>query len=183
MTYLQYSNKFIFALNSNLWQWLDLSSLERGFVAVKSAQKPNITAKLQENVELRVEIEAYPPPQIRWKKDGATVKADKSIIIRQEHEIRWDIYLGPAADLRPLKMLFIPKKALAQTDTCKYSASGWERPETLRSCPSSMRSPQRNPIPSRGLRSIIHHAGTINTTRLSQLTHVFETKTPNNSFL
>lgn len=54
-------------------------------MAVKSAQKQNVTAKLQENVELRVEIEAYPPPQIRWKKDGATVKGDKIII---EHEIR-----------------------------------------------------------------------------------------------
>lgn len=57
-------------------------------MAVKSAQKQNITAKLQENVELRMEIEAYPPPQIRWKKDGAIVRADKTIIIRQEHEIR-----------------------------------------------------------------------------------------------
>lgn len=152
-------------------------------MAVKSAQKQNLTAKLQENVELRVEIEAYPPPQIRWKKDGATVKTDKSIIIRQEHEIRWDIHLGPAADLRPLEMLVIPKKALAQTDACKYFASVWERPETLRSCPSSIRSPQRNSIPSRGLCSIIHHAGTLNTTRLSQLTHVFATKTANNSFL
>lgn len=57
-------------------------------MAVKSAQKQNVTAKLQENVELRVEIEAYPPPQIRWKKDGATVRGDKTIIIKQEHEIR-----------------------------------------------------------------------------------------------
>lgn len=55
---------------------------------MKPAQKQNITAKLQENVELRVEIEAYPPPQIRWKKDGATVRADKTVVIRQEHEIR-----------------------------------------------------------------------------------------------
>lgn len=57
-------------------------------MAVKSAPKQNFTATLQENVELMVEIEAYPPPQIRWKKNGATVRADKTIIIRQEHEIR-----------------------------------------------------------------------------------------------
>uniref|UniRef100_A0A665TS58 receptor protein-tyrosine kinase n=1 Tax=Echeneis naucrates TaxID=173247 RepID=A0A665TS58_ECHNA len=46
-------------------------------------------AQVQENVELRVEIEAYPPPQVRWSKDGATIKGDKTITIRQEHEIRW----------------------------------------------------------------------------------------------
>lgn len=80
-----------------------LSSSERGFVDVKPAQKQNISAKLQENVELRVEIEAYPPPQVRWSKDGATVKGDKTIITRKEHEIRWDIQPGSSADLWPYK--------------------------------------------------------------------------------
>lgn len=55
---------------------------------VKPSQHQNISAKIQENIELRVEIEAYPPPQIRWTKDGATIKGDKAITIRQEHEIR-----------------------------------------------------------------------------------------------
>ena len=64
---------------------------ERGFVDVKAAQKQNISAKLQENVELRVAIEAYPPPQVRWSKDGNTIKGDKTITTRQEQEIRWDI--------------------------------------------------------------------------------------------
>lgn len=54
---------------------------------VKPAQKQNISAKLQENVELRVEIEAYPPPQVRWSKDGTMIKGDKTITTRQEHEI------------------------------------------------------------------------------------------------
>lgn len=63
-------------------------SSERGFVDVKAAQKQNISAKLQENVELRVEIEAYPPPQVRWSKDGTAIKGDKTISTRQEHEIR-----------------------------------------------------------------------------------------------
>lgn len=65
-----------------------LSSSEQGFVDVKAAQKQDISAKLQENVELRVEIEAYPPPQVHWSKDGTTIKGDKTIITRQEHEIR-----------------------------------------------------------------------------------------------
>lgn len=54
---------------------------------MKPAQKQNISAKLQENVELRVEIEAYPPPQVRWSKDGTMIKGDKTITTRQEHEI------------------------------------------------------------------------------------------------
>lgn len=65
---------------------INITVLERGFVDVKPAQHQNISAKLQENVELRVEIEAYPPPRIRWTKDGATIKGDKT---RQEHETRY----------------------------------------------------------------------------------------------
>ncbi|GAA6235240.1 platelet-derived growth factor receptor beta [Lates japonicus] len=68
---------------------VNITVLERGFVDVKPAQQQNVSAKLQENVELRVEIEAYPPPQVRWSKDGATIKGDKTITSRQEHEIRY----------------------------------------------------------------------------------------------
>ncbi|KAK5864853.1 hypothetical protein PBY51_016060 [Eleginops maclovinus] len=68
---------------------INITVLERGFVDVKAALKQNISARLQENVELRVEIEAYPPPQVRWSKDGATMKGDKPITTRQEHEIRY----------------------------------------------------------------------------------------------
>nr|XP_046261799.1 platelet-derived growth factor receptor beta [Scatophagus argus]XP_046261800.1 platelet-derived growth factor receptor beta [Scatophagus argus] len=68
---------------------VNITVLELGFVAVKPAQKQNISAKLQQNVELRVEIEAYPPPWVSWSKAGATIKGDKTIITRQEHEIRY----------------------------------------------------------------------------------------------
>uniref|UniRef100_UPI0037E75E15 platelet-derived growth factor receptor beta n=1 Tax=Semicossyphus pulcher TaxID=241346 RepID=UPI0037E75E15 len=68
---------------------VNITVLERGFVELKPAQKLNTSAKLQENVELRVEIEAYPPPLVRWSKDGATIKGDKTIATRQEHEIRY----------------------------------------------------------------------------------------------
>ncbi|XP_042348927.1 platelet-derived growth factor receptor beta isoform X1 [Plectropomus leopardus] len=68
---------------------VNITVLERGFVDVKAAQQQNISAKLQENVELRVEIEAYPPPQVHWSKDGVTIKGDKPIAPRQEHEIRY----------------------------------------------------------------------------------------------
>ncbi|TKS72410.1 Platelet-derived growth factor receptor beta [Collichthys lucidus] len=68
---------------------VNITVLERGFVDVKPAQKQNISAKLQENVDLRLEIEAYPPPRVYWSKDGATVKGDKIITTRQEHEIKY----------------------------------------------------------------------------------------------
>ncbi|XP_075337401.1 platelet-derived growth factor receptor beta [Odontesthes bonariensis] len=68
---------------------VNITVLEQGFVDLKPAQQQSISAKLQENVELRVEIEAYPPPQVRWTKDGATIKGDKTITIKQEHEIRY----------------------------------------------------------------------------------------------
>ncbi|KAK9518020.1 hypothetical protein VZT92_023349 [Zoarces viviparus] len=68
---------------------VNITVLERGYVDVKPAQQKNISAKLQENVELRVEIEAYPPPQVRWSKDGASIKGDKTITTRREHEIRY----------------------------------------------------------------------------------------------
>ncbi|KAK2849202.1 hypothetical protein Q5P01_009036 [Channa striata] len=68
---------------------VNISVLEQGFVDVKPDQPQNISAKLQENVELRVEIEAYPPPQVRWSKDGTSIKGDKTIVTRQEQEIRY----------------------------------------------------------------------------------------------
>lgn len=64
------------------------SLLEHGFVEVKPAQLQNISAKLQENVKLRVDFEAYPPPQVVWTKDGSSIKGDKIIVTNQEHEIR-----------------------------------------------------------------------------------------------
>lgn len=61
---------------------------EQGFVDLSPAQQRNISAQLHENVELRVEIEAYPPPQVHWSRDGTTVNGDKTITTRQEHETR-----------------------------------------------------------------------------------------------
>ncbi|KAM7417740.1 hypothetical protein PAMA_017401 [Pampus argenteus] len=68
---------------------VNITVLDRGFVDLRPAQQQNISAKLQENVALRVEIEAYPPPRVSWSKDGATIKEDKIITTRPEHEIRY----------------------------------------------------------------------------------------------
>lgn len=55
---------------------------------MKSAQKRNVSSKLQETVRLTVEFEAYPPPQVRWSKDGAAIREDKTSVTRPEGEIR-----------------------------------------------------------------------------------------------
>lgn len=68
---------------------VNITVLDQGFVSLKPTQQLNISAKLQENVELRVDIEAYPPPRVYWRKDGSIVRGDKTIIIRQEQEIRY----------------------------------------------------------------------------------------------
>ncbi|KAJ8383630.1 hypothetical protein AAFF_G00216010 [Aldrovandia affinis] len=47
--------------------------LERGFVVLSPALGGNVSARLHESVELRVEIEAYPKPLVRWTKDNATL--------------------------------------------------------------------------------------------------------------
>uniref|UniRef100_A0AAZ3S556 receptor protein-tyrosine kinase n=1 Tax=Oncorhynchus tshawytscha TaxID=74940 RepID=A0AAZ3S556_ONCTS len=52
---------------------VNITILEQGFVELRSIQDRNVSAQLHQNVELRVEIEAYPPPRVRWTKDDATV--------------------------------------------------------------------------------------------------------------
>ncbi|XP_066525558.1 platelet-derived growth factor receptor beta [Hoplias malabaricus] len=68
---------------------INITVLARGFVALKSFLDTNVSAQLHENVQLRVEIEAYPKPQIRWTKDGSVIKGDNTISTRQEHETRY----------------------------------------------------------------------------------------------
>ncbi|KAG7275740.1 hypothetical protein CRUP_009843 [Coryphaenoides rupestris] len=61
---------------------------QRGFVDLRSDQGRNVSARLHENVELRVEIKAYPPPKVLWSKDGTTINGEKSIVTKPEHETR-----------------------------------------------------------------------------------------------
>ncbi|KAM4586511.1 platelet-derived growth factor receptor beta [Fundulus diaphanus] len=86
-SYVCYIEEMVLAVTAS--STVNITVLEHGFVEVKPAQQQNVSARLQENVELRVDIEAYPPPQIRWTKDGTTIRGEKSITIRQEHEIRY----------------------------------------------------------------------------------------------
>uniref|UniRef100_A0A8C8HHL0 receptor protein-tyrosine kinase n=1 Tax=Oncorhynchus tshawytscha TaxID=74940 RepID=A0A8C8HHL0_ONCTS len=68
---------------------INITVLERGFVELRSVQERNVSAQLHQNVELRVEIESYPAPRVRWTKDNATVNGDNTVITRQEHETRY----------------------------------------------------------------------------------------------
>ncbi|XP_057705660.1 platelet-derived growth factor receptor beta [Corythoichthys intestinalis] len=68
---------------------VNITVLERGFVKIQPAEDSHVSARLQENVELRVEVEAYPAPQVSWSKDGTDITGDKIIINRQEQEIRF----------------------------------------------------------------------------------------------
>lgn len=68
---------------------INITVLDHGFVSLRPAEQLNVSAKLQENVELRVDIEAYPPPRVYWRKDGSVIRGDKTIITRQEQEIRY----------------------------------------------------------------------------------------------
>ncbi|KAF5897587.1 platelet-derived growth factor receptor beta isoform X2, partial [Clarias magur] len=68
---------------------INITVLEKGFVKLSSFQSTNVSALLHENVELRVEVEAYPTPQIHWSKDGAMINGDKVINTRQEQETRY----------------------------------------------------------------------------------------------
>ncbi|KAK2890740.1 hypothetical protein Q8A67_013383 [Cirrhinus molitorella] len=64
---------------------INITVLEKGFVALSSHLDRNVSAQLGENVELKVEIEAYPKPTVQWTKDGAAIKGHT----RQEHETRF----------------------------------------------------------------------------------------------
>ncbi|CAL8355137.1 unnamed protein product [Merluccius merluccius] len=65
-----------------------ITVLEQGFVDLRPGHGRNVSARLQENVELRVEIEAYPPPRVLWSKDGIAINDKKAITTKQEHETR-----------------------------------------------------------------------------------------------
>ncbi|KAK3526699.1 hypothetical protein QTP70_032078 [Hemibagrus guttatus] len=68
---------------------INITVLERGFIELSSFQSPNVSVLLHENVQLRVEVEAYPKPDIRWSKDGAMINGDNIINTSQEQETRY----------------------------------------------------------------------------------------------
>ncbi|XP_058653526.1 platelet-derived growth factor receptor beta isoform X2 [Onychostoma macrolepis] len=65
---------------------INITVLEKGFVALSSHLDRNVSAHLGENVELKVEMEAYPKPSVQWTKDGAVIRGHST---RQEHETRF----------------------------------------------------------------------------------------------
>ncbi|XP_021336701.1 platelet-derived growth factor receptor beta isoform X1 [Danio rerio] len=65
---------------------INITVLEKGFVSLTPPLDRNISAQLGENVELKVEIEAYPKPTVQWRKDGAVIRGHS---MREEHETRF----------------------------------------------------------------------------------------------
>uniref|UniRef100_A0A8C7PCQ2 receptor protein-tyrosine kinase n=1 Tax=Oncorhynchus mykiss TaxID=8022 RepID=A0A8C7PCQ2_ONCMY len=74
---------------------VNITVLERGFVELRSVQERNVSAQLHQNVELRVEIESYPAPRVRWTKDNATVNGDNT---KPRYEIRWKVIESVSLD-------------------------------------------------------------------------------------
>ncbi|XP_016131861.1 platelet-derived growth factor receptor beta-like [Sinocyclocheilus grahami] len=70
-------------LNQRASASINITVLEKGFVALSSHLGRNVSALLGENVELKVEIEAYPKPSVQWTKDGAAIRGHST---RQEQE-------------------------------------------------------------------------------------------------
>ena len=64
---------------------------ERGFVSAVLPLRKKLLSRLQTTEELRVELEAYPPPQVEWRKDGRLLPPNKDNVIslRQESETRY----------------------------------------------------------------------------------------------
>nr|XP_015205450.1 PREDICTED: platelet-derived growth factor receptor beta isoform X2 [Lepisosteus oculatus] len=69
---------------------------DRGFVKLNSTISNNLFGKLHESIELTVQIEAYPKPQVRWLKDNISLTGDLeevSIDFRKMEETRYETTL------------------------------------------------------------------------------------------
>ncbi|KAK6305688.1 hypothetical protein J4Q44_G00244680 [Coregonus suidteri] len=61
--------------------------LERGFVDLEPSVSTNVSAMQYESIELTVQIEAYPKPQVLWTRDNTTLAGDTvSIDTKQVHK-------------------------------------------------------------------------------------------------
>ncbi|CAB1315890.1 unnamed protein product, partial [Coregonus sp. 'balchen'] len=66
---------------------LTVTVLERGFVALEPSINHNVSALQFESIELTVQIEAYPKPQVLWTRDNTTLTGETvSMVTRQVHE-------------------------------------------------------------------------------------------------
>ncbi|XP_026098495.1 platelet-derived growth factor receptor beta-like [Carassius auratus] len=73
-------------LNQKASASINITVLEKGFVALSSDLDRSVSAQLGENVELKVEIQAYPKPTVHWTKDSTAITGHNTI---QENETRF----------------------------------------------------------------------------------------------
>ncbi|KAM4622063.1 platelet-derived growth factor receptor beta [Polymixia lowei] len=91
---LAHSGKYVCGVRENVQEQnasasINITVLESGFVDLRPVREQNVSVRLHENVELRVEIEAYPAPLVRWSKDSATINGDKTITTMPLSETRY----------------------------------------------------------------------------------------------
>uniref|UniRef100_A0AAY4CPP2 receptor protein-tyrosine kinase n=1 Tax=Denticeps clupeoides TaxID=299321 RepID=A0AAY4CPP2_9TELE len=60
---------------------INITVLERGYVEALSPLAQNTSAQLQSTVELRVVVDAYPHPQVQWRRDGVGLSPNKDNIV------------------------------------------------------------------------------------------------------
>ncbi|XP_023689669.1 platelet-derived growth factor receptor beta isoform X1 [Paramormyrops kingsleyae] len=69
---------------------MNITVLEQGFVKLHSVMSQNISTQLQESVQFRVLIDAYPKPLVNWTNDHALLFGDTvSVETRQLQETRY----------------------------------------------------------------------------------------------
>ncbi|KAM4620445.1 platelet-derived growth factor receptor beta-like isoform 2-T2 [Polymixia lowei] len=57
---------------------INITVLERGFVLVDPSSQTDVSCLLHQNLELRVDIQAHPPPTVVWTRDNHTVSMETS---------------------------------------------------------------------------------------------------------
>ncbi|KAJ7996416.1 hypothetical protein DPEC_G00236850 [Dallia pectoralis] len=69
---------------------LTVTVLERGFVELEPFKSNNVSALLYETVEITVQIEAYPEPQVFWTRNNANITEGRvTTNIRRGHDTRY----------------------------------------------------------------------------------------------
>ena len=69
----------------------DLSwcSTERGYVELEPRQPTRVSVMVDESVEIRVQVEAFPEPSVTWMRHNSTLIGDNvSTKINKVHETR-----------------------------------------------------------------------------------------------
>ncbi|XP_061104771.1 platelet-derived growth factor receptor beta-like isoform X2 [Conger conger] len=80
---------------------ISITVLNRGFVEASSTFEGNVSVQLHESIEIRVEIQAYPKPQVLWMKDNATLETlDGDLVSVETKYVQDSSYLSTLTLIR-----------------------------------------------------------------------------------